>query len=132
MKTPCVLDKILLIFATVIFPRIYSLFLASFSVSSGLTELIFIYIYMYIYIHFSLSVVSDVYTSPHPYFFLVVNDLHFLFALFIQASFFFYHYRLCHQRHHHSHFIFMQMNSANKFKWHGEPLHFDYFGSDLG
>ena len=101
MKTPCVLEKILL-FATVVFPGIYS-----FSVSPGLTELI----YIYIHIHFCQSVVCDVYTSSHPYFFLAVNDLHFLFALFIQAPFFFDHYRLCHECHHSFHFIFINTAS---------------------
>ena len=70
--------------------------------------------YIYIYMHFCLSVVCDVYTSPHSYFFLVVNDPYFLFALFIQASFSFDYYRLCYQRHHNFHFIFINTVSHRR------------------
>ena len=65
-----------------------------------------LYIYIYIYIYcLPECCMWRLYVSPS-FFFLVVNYLHFLFALFIQASFFFYHYRLYHQLHHHFHFIF--------------------------
>ena len=70
METPCVLEKILL-FASYFSRNLFFVpcFIQCIIWINWIN--LYIYIQIYIYIHFCLSVVCDVYTSPHPYFFLI-------------------------------------------------------------